>query len=276
VFAPDAFSDFTDQNMSLLDNFRLDGKVAVITGGSRGIGAAVAVAFAEMGADVAVAGRSAESLTGLVERVQSFGSRATAVACDLNDLSNVEMLVDAAMADLGGIDVVVNNVGGAMPAAFLDTTLATFEDALRFNVATAYRLTQLATPRMLDRGGGSVINITSAMGRLVDRGYVAYGTAKGALAHMTRLLAADLAPRIRVNAIAPGSIATDALNLVLSSELEQAMISATPMGRIGQAQDVALGAVYLASDASSFLTGKILEIDGGLNFPNLSLGLPDL
>jgi 7-alpha-hydroxysteroid dehydrogenase len=262
--------------MTLLDAFRLDGKTAVITGGSRGIGAAIATAFAEVGADVVIAARSAESLAEVVQRVEAHGQKAVAVACDLDDLSNLQRLIDAAVTDLGGVDIVINNVGGTMPAPFLDTKVEAFEDAFHFNVANAYQLTQLATPKMLERGGGSVINITSTMGRLVDRGYAAYGTAKGALAHLTRLLAADLAPRIRVNAIAPGAIATDSLSLVLNSDLEKAMIAGTPMRRLGEVKDIALGAVYLASEAGSFLTGKILEIDGGLNFPNLSLGLADL
>ena len=262
--------------MSLLDRFRLDGKVAVVTGASRGIGAACAAAMAEVGADVVIAARTKETLEQVVDQVEGFGRKAVAIACDLDDLANMQRLVDAAVSDLGGLDIVVNNVGGSMPQPFLDTSLHTFEEALHFNVTTAYQLTKLATPVLLERGGGSVINITSTMGRLADRGYVAYGTAKGALSHMTRLLAADLAPKIRVNAIAPGAIETDALGMVLNDELEQLMVAGTPMRRLGRVEDIALGAVYLASEASSYMTGRILDIDGGINFPNLSLGLPDL
>ena len=262
--------------MTLLDRFRLDGKVAVVTGASRGIGAACATAMAEVGADVVIAARSKETLEQVVDAVEGFGRKAVAIACDLDDLSNMQRLIDAAVGDLGGLDIVVNNVGGSMPQPFLDTSLHTFEEAFHFNVSTAYQLTQLAAPALLERGSGSIINMTSAMGRLVDRGYVAYGTAKGALSHMTRLLAVDLAPKIRVNAIAPGAIETDALGMVLNDELEQLMAQGTPMRRLGQVEDIALGAVYLASDAASYVTGKVLEIDGGINFPNLSMGLPDL
>jgi 7-alpha-hydroxysteroid dehydrogenase len=262
--------------MTLLDRFRVDGKVAVVTGASRGIGAACATALAEVGADVVIAARSKETLEQVVEQVEALGRKAVAIACNLDDLANMQRLVDAAVSELGGLDIVVNNVGGSMPQPFLDTSLHTFEEALHFNVTTAYQLTKLATPVLLERGGGSVINITSTMGRLADRGYVAYGTAKGALSHMTRLLAADLAPKIRVNAIAPGAIETDALGMVLNDELEQLMVAGTPMRRLGRVEDIALGAVYLASDASSYMTGRILDIDGGINFPNLSLGLPDL
>lgn len=262
--------------MALLDRFRLDGKVAVVTGASRGIGAASAVALAEVGADVVVAARSKDTLAEVVAAVEGHGRRAVPVPCDLDDLANMQDLVDAATGELGGLDIVVNNVGGTMPQPFLDTPVAAVEAAFHFNVSTAYHLTQLATPVLLERGGGSVINISSTMGRLADRGYAAYGTAKGALAHLTRLLAADLAPKIRVNSIAPGAIVTDALGMVLNDELEALMVEGTPMRRLGQPDDIALGVVYLASDASSYLTGKVLEIDGGINMPNLSMGLPDL
>lgn len=262
--------------MSLLDRFRLDGKVAVVTGASRGIGAAAATALAEAGADLVIAARSADTLAGVTKEIEALGRRAVAVPCDLSDVGNMQALVDAATGELGGVDVVVNNVGGSMPQPFLDTTTKTMEDAFHFNVSTAFELTRLAVPALLERGGGSVINITSVMGHLSDRGFAAYGTAKGAMTHMTHLVAADLAPKIRVNAIAPGSIETEALGMVLDDELEALMVGATPMRRLGTVEDIALGVLYLASDASSYVTGKVLSIDGGLTFPNLSLGIPDL
>ena len=126
-------------------------------------------------------------------------------------------------------------------------------------------------------GGGSIINITSTMGRVAGRGFAAYGTAKAALAHYTRLAALDLCPRIRVNAIAPGSILTSALDVVASNdELREPMEKATPMRRLGDPHDIAAAAVYLASPAGSYLTGKTLEVDGGLTVPNLDLPIPDL
>jgi 7-alpha-hydroxysteroid dehydrogenase len=122
-----------------------------------------------------------------------------------------------------------------------------------------------------------VINISSVMGRVAGRGYLAYGTAKAALAHYTRLAAADLAPRIRVNAIAVGSVATSALDIVLTNdELREQMERATPLGRIGDPEDIAAAALFLASPAGGYITGKIIEVDGGLSQPNLDLGLPDL
>src|SRR5205823_2183665 len=166
-------------------------------------------------------------------------------------------LIDAAVKDLGRLDVVVNNVGGSAPRPLMDTSEGYFERAIHFNVTTAYALTKLAVPHLLE-ARGSVINISSAMVRLSDRGYVAYGTAKGALSHMTRLLAADLAPRVRVNAIAVGSVATSALETVLTDDaIRNAMIDGTPLKVLGEPEDIALAALWLASPAGRFVTGKV-------------------
>ena len=259
-----------------LDRFRLDGRVAIVTGASRGIGAGIAVTLAQCGADVVIAARDKDTLAGVVADVEAAGRRAVAVPCDLSDLERMQDLVDTATTELGRLDIVVNNVGGTMPQPFMDTSTSAFEEAFHFNVATAFDLIKRAAPVMLAGDGGSVVNITSTMGRVVERGYVAYGTAKAALAHMTRLAARDLAPRIRVNAVAPGAIVTDALGMVLNDELERLMVDGTPMRRLGQVDDIALGVLYLVSDAGSYVTGKILDIDGGLEAANLSMGLPDL
>ena len=141
----------------------------------------------------------------------------------------------------------------------------------------AFALSKLAVPHMLAGDGGSIVNIGSAIGRLRDRGFVAYGTAKAAMAHMTRLMAADLAPRVRANAIAVGSVATSALEIVLENDdIRNEMVEKTPLRRLGQPDDIALGALWLASPAGSFVTGKVIEIDGGLEAGNLDLHLPDL
>lgn len=263
--------------MALLDAFKLDGKVAIVSAASRGIGAGIATALAECGADVVIGARSEDALAKVAANIRGFGRKAVAVPIDMMDIGGIGKLVDAAMDNFGRIDVVVNNAGGTGPAPFLSETAESFEAAFRFNVTTAFELTRLATPHMLAKDGGSVINIVSVMGQLADRGYSVYGTAKAAMIQLTRLNAADLAPRIRVNAIAPGAIATDSLAGVLKNkELERLMIEGTPMRRLGKVEDIALGAAYLASPASGFVTGKVLAIDGGITFPNLSLNLPDL
>jgi 7-alpha-hydroxysteroid dehydrogenase len=158
----------------------------------------------------------------------------------------------------------------------MDTSPRYLEAAFHFNVTVSFALTRLAVPAMLAAGRGSVINVSSRIGRLADRGYVAYGTAKAALIHMSRLAAADLSPMIRVNVIAPGLIETDALATVLDDDRRSTALALTPARRLGTVRDVADAAVYLASDAASFVTGKVLEIDGGINGPYLPLGIPDL
>jgi len=261
----------------ILDRFTITDKVAIVTGAGRGIGAASAVALAEAGADVVVSARTEEQLQVVAAAIEAVGRRALVVPADLSDLQAVAGLVDHAREAFGRLDVVVNNVGGAMPRPFLDTSPGRMEQAFHFNVATAHALLRPAVPLMLEHGGGSAVNISSTMGRVSGRGYVAYGTAKGALAHYTRLAAADLSPRIRVNAIAVGSVATSALDIVMESdELRQAIEAGTPLERIGDPEDIAAAVVYLSSRAGSYLTGKVLEVDGGLQGPNLDMGLPDL
>lgn len=262
----------------ILDRFRLDDQVAVVTGAGRGLGAAIALAFAEAGADVVIAARTQSQLDDVAEQIRGAGRRAHIVTADLAHPEDTAKLADAAVEAFGRLDIVVNNVGGTMPGPLLNTSTKDLRDAFTFNVTTAHALTVAAVPLMLAHsGGGSIINITSTMGRLAGRGFVAYGTAKAALSHYTRLTALDLSPRIRVNAIAPGSIATSALDIVTSNDaLREPMEQATPLKRLGDPLDIAAAAVYLASPAGSYLTGKTLEVDGGITFPNLDLPIPDL
>jgi 7-alpha-hydroxysteroid dehydrogenase len=196
---------------------------------------------------------------------------------DVNDTDALVGLVEAATSQLGRLDIVVNNAGGSMPRPLLDTSDRMLEKSFHFNVTTAFALTKFAVPAMLAGDGGSIVNISSAMGRLTDRGFVAYGTAKAALIHLTRLAAADLAPRIRVNAIAVGSVATSALEIVLTDDnLRTEMETKTPLRRLGEPEDIAAAVLYLSAPSGAFITGKVLEVDGGIEAPNLGLDLPDL
>ena len=261
----------------MLERFRLDGKIAIVTGAGRGIGAATARAMGEAGANVVLASRTAEQLEAVAADVRAFGGQALVIPTDVNENANIEALAHAAIEEFGRIDIVVNNAGGTPPRPFLDTSPGYFERAFHFNTTTAFVLSKAAVPHMIEQGEGTIVNISSAIGRLRDRGFSAYGTAKAALTHLTRLMAADLAPKVRVNGIAVGSVATSALETVLTDDdIRAEMVTGTPLKRLGEPDDIALCALYLASPAASFVTGKIFEIDGGLEEANLALGLPDL
>ncbi|GAA1511147.1 SDR family oxidoreductase [Nocardioides humi] len=267
--------------MSILDRFRLTDHVAVVTGAGRGIGAATAVALAEAGADVVISSRTESQLADVAARVEAAGRRAVVVPADLAHTEEVAGLAERAYDAFGRLDVVVNNVGGTIPNAFLDTDVAYLEEAFHFNVATAHALSRAAAPLMLRSAGDgrqkSITSISSAMGRLAGRGYLAYGTAKAALAHWSRLAATDLSPQIRVNGVFVGSVMTSALEFVAGvPETKAQLEQATPLGRIGEAEDIAAAVVYLASPAGKYVTGKMLEVDGGIQEPNLDLRLPDL
>lgn len=265
--------------MSILDRFTVTDQVAVVTGAGRGIGAATALALAEAGADVLISARTAGQLERVAETIRATGRRALVVPADLSDLDAVAGLAQAAYDEFGRLDTVVNNVGGTIPNAFLDTDAAYLEEAFHFNVSTAHALSLAAVPLMLKSPDGqqSIVNISSMMGRASGRGYLAYGTAKAALAHWARLAAADLAPHIRVNGVYVGSVMTSALEFVAGvPEMMDQMETKTPLGRVGEAEDIAAAVVYLSSRAGQYVTGKLLEVDGGIQAPNLDLHLPDL
>ncbi len=249
----------------ILDQFKLTDQVALVTGAGKGIGRAIALAYAEAGADVVCAARTQADIDDTAAEIRALGRKALAVPCDVLERAQLENLADKAFEEFGRVDILVNNAGGSPPKAALRTSEREFEGAFRFNVTTAFLLTRLVVPRMVETaGGGSVVNISSVAGREISQGFVAYGTAKAALSFMTRELAQDFAPKVRVNAIAVGSIETDALGTVLTPEIREQMISMTPMGRLGKVEDIAACAVYLASPAASYVTGEIYGVNGGL------------
>jgi len=257
----------------ILDRFRLTDRAAIVTGAGRGIGAATAIALAQAGADVVIAARTETQLREVAAQIEAAGRRAVVVPADLNDLDIMAQLVTAATDAFGRLDIVVNNHGGWMPRPLLDVSPGHLERAFRYNVSSAHALVRAAVPAMAAGDGGAVVNISSMAGRVAPRGFTAYATAKAALSHYTRLAAAELAPRIRVNAIAVGTIATSALDVVVQDAAMLAVVEETALvKRIGQPEDIAACVVYLSSPASDFVTGKIFEIDGGAERPQVDLG----
>ncbi len=261
----------------VLDSFQLKDHVAIVTGASRGIGRAIAVGFAEAGADLVIGARNENDLEQVSEDISAHGREVVSVCGSLSKREGLEDLVDAAISRFGTITTVVNNIGGSMPTSFMDTSEEAFSEALRWNVTTAFNLTQLAVPYLAESVNGSVVNIASAAGRFPSRGFAAYGTAKAAMIQLTIHTSLDLAPRIRVNAIAPGAIKTTALEIVLTNEeIHNSMVAGTPMKRLGEVDDVTAAAIYLASPAASYVTGQILGVDGGIRSSNFDMGIPDI
>jgi len=262
----------------ILDRFRLTGRVAIVTGAGRGIGRGIAIGFAEAGADVVCAARTESEIESTAAEVRARGRRGLAVRADVMVTADLARLVGTTLGEFARLDVLVNNAGGTMPRAALDTDERYFEEALRFNVTSAFLLTRLAAPKMVETaGGGTVVNISSRASDMVMPSFVAYGTAKAALNMMTRNIAAELAPKVRVNAISVGGVATDALAVVLTSdELREQFERNTPMGRPGTVEDIAACALYLASPASAWVTGKVFQVDGGTEAPALTIPVQKL
>jgi 7-alpha-hydroxysteroid dehydrogenase len=261
----------------ILDRFRLTDRVAVVTAAGKGIGAASAIALAEAGADVVIAARTASDLDSVAENVIAAGRRAEKVVLDLADPEATASLAQVAAEHFGRLDVVVNNLGGWMPRPILEVTPGHLERAFRFNVSTAHALVRSAVPIMLEGDGGAIVNISSLTASVAARGMIAYATAKSALSHYTRVAAAELGPRVRVNGIQVGTIATAAMDVVVTDEATRTHIEATTaLRRIGDAEDIASTVVFLAAPAGAYITGAMINVDGGAKGMQLDLGLPDL
>jgi 7-alpha-hydroxysteroid dehydrogenase len=254
--------------VALIDGFSITDRVALVTGGGRGIGQGIALAFAEQGAHVVVAARTEGEIEETAARARALGRRALAVPCDVTDAGQLDALVARTVAEFGRLDLLVNNAGGYPPMPFLDTDLASWEWCFKFNLTSAFLLTRACLPHLLERDGGAILNISSAAGRIVRKNFAAYGTAKAALSFMTRQLAAEFAPKVRVNALAVGAVATSALAPFLTDEIRTQMEGMTPMGRIGAVDDVAAAALWLCSPAGGWVTGKVIEVDGGTESTN--------
>lgn len=250
-----------------MDEFSLQGRVAIVTGGGRGIGAEIARTFARAGAAVTVTSRTASDVEAVAKQIESNGGTALAYPTDIADHDNLPGLVERTVDELGGLDIVVNNAGGGYEwSPFLDTTVEQLEALFHFTVATPFRLCQLAVPHLLERANAAIINIGSVTVGKALRGHLAYEASKAAVTQLTKSMAADLGPRIRVNGIHPGATETEFIREFLDNgptELREAMINRTRLRRNGTPADIANAAVYLASPAAGWVTGTMLEVNGG-------------
>jgi 7-alpha-hydroxysteroid dehydrogenase len=251
----------------ITDYFRLEGKKALITGAGKGIGARIATAFAEMGADVALIARTESDLESVASEVRDLGREALTFACDVTDESALAQVVEGLTNHWGSLDILVNNAGapGQGYGSLKKVTKARFVNTLDINLTSAYTLTHLALPLLQAAPSASIVNVSSALGWMVDKNFAAYGAAKAGMDQMTRILAYELAPNIRVNGIAPGAIETPSTVFITQNEdVYNATVRWIPQGRLGQPDDIALAALYLASSAAGFVSGKVIEVDGGM------------
>jgi NAD(P)-dependent dehydrogenase (short-subunit alcohol dehydrogenase family) len=250
----------------IIDKFKLNGKVALVTGGARGLGRGIAQGLAEAGADIAVVSRTVEEGKKAAEEMAALGRRTLAVQADVSKLSEVYRLIDEVVNHFGRLDVLVNAAGFNIRKHFLDFTEEDYESLMAVQLRAVFFASQRAAKVMKEQGGGKIINIGSlTCVEFAGPNIALYGTAKSGVLGLTRGMAKDLAPyNINVNAIGPGWFKTKMTEKVFQDEANvQRMLSRLPLGRFGVPEDLAGAAVFLASSASDYITGQIIFVDGG-------------
>ena len=252
-----------------LEMFSLEGKRALVTGASRGIGAAISLAFAEAGADVAVTARTTSELEELAGKIEATGRKGVPITCDVTKTEDVQRCVDAALGRLGGIDILVNNAGGSrFMAPLLTTREEGWDKGIALNLKSVFLFCQKVGAHMVERGSGSVINVSSVAGLKGSPTLSFYGAAKAGVINLSKTLAVEWGhSNVRINTICPGWVKTS-LNTNLwrdDPEVAKQTVEGVPLGqRWGETSDIVGAAIYLASDASLYTTGTVIQIDGGI------------
>lgn len=253
-----------------LTEFVLTGKVAVVTGGSQGVGKGIALGLARAGASMVIAARTVKDIEAVATEIRALNGRALPVPVDVRRSDQVSEMVQKAINEFGGIDILVNNVGGSSGDNFhrsqtLDMSEKDWDETITLNLKTVFLCSKAVAQVMIEqKKKGSIINITSVAGQTASPGSPAYGAAKAGVTQLTQTLAVEWAPHnIRVNAIALGAVDVPRLRPGRTPERLTRLLSGIPLGRIGQPEDVAGTAIYLASDASNYVTGAVVMVSGG-------------
>ncbi|MDD2573968.1 MAG: glucose 1-dehydrogenase [Bacillota bacterium] len=244
---------------------KLKDKVAIVTGSTSGMGRATAVLFAREGAKVVVTGRNQERAKEVVSQIKDEGFEAIYVLADMSKLEDLKALVDKTLEVYGTVDILFNNAGMLSMTPILQLEMEEWSRVIKVNVTSALYLTQLVAPIMKEKGKGVIINTTSIAGFSARYGLAAYITSKHALSGLTKSMARELGPEIRANAIAPGAIHTAMVDSVGGIEAVKWLIEGSPLKRVGQSEDIASMALFLAADDSSFITGQVIRVDGGVD-----------
>ncbi len=246
-------------------SLRLEGKVALVTGASRGIGRVIAETLAGAGAVVVLGARDAAKLADGVREIEARGGRAEAVALDVAEKASVEAAMAGLLARHGRLDVLVNNAGITRDNLLLRMKVEEWNDVLATNLTGAFWCTQLALKPMLKQRSGRIVNVTSVVGLTGNAGQANYAASKAGLVGFTKSVAREVASRgITVNAVAPGFIETD-MTAAMTEKAREAVLLAIPLGRVGEARDVAAAVAFLASDDAGYITGQVLAVDGGFH-----------
>jgi len=244
---------------------KLDGKAAIVTGGSRGIGRAIALELAQQGAAVVVGYRANEAAAQeVVDKIVQGGGQAVAVQADVSQFKEAKRLVDAALEQFGQVDILVNNAGVTRDTLLMRMSDSDWDTVVNTNLKGAFNCIKAVARSMVRRRSGRIVNITSVAGLAGNAGQANYCAAKAGLIGLTKSVAKELGPRkITVNAVAPGYVETD-MTAVLPQELKDLAIQMTPLGRAGKPEDIAKAVAFLASDDAAFITGQVLSVDGGM------------